>query len=218
MTTTEFLYELEKAIVAEALDSPVAAMMRLTYEIEKQLRLLLAATGQIQHYTGLSPIAALDLLAKSVVKSSFPQSLRVTIETFWVLRNEVVHGSDVRQRLALRAVDYGVQILKMLSAIPRRRYVVVHNAVEIFEDQEGRIRRPDVNGVILWTLFPGDEKEATHIFPTRRNYFAGTEVSWEWDLRGPGWGQSWYRDPMTNKIEFAWSGCLEFIGRPIDEI
>ena len=161
-------------------------MMRLSIEVDRQLRLILAVTGQLKDYTGQSPTEALDLIAKAMDESSvFPQSLRGTIEIFWSLRNDVVHG-HVGQHLTIRAVDYGLRILKMLHAIPRRSYIVVYSGMSLYSDPEGKHLRSDVQGVMLKSMGPTGGIEGYKVHPTRKEYSPGQSVSWEWDLRGPG--------------------------------
>lgn len=218
MTPPELPYGFETAILEEAVQSPSVAMMRLSIEVERQLRLILAATGQLQKYTGQSPTEALDLISKTMDEGSvFPKALRGTLEGFWGLRNDVVHG-HVGQHLTIRAVDYGLRILKMLHSIPRRSYIIVDASIPVFSDPVGRTLREDVRGVILKTMGPHGGIEGFNVHPARRVYSVGQSVSWEWDLRGPGWGETWYRNPPLGEIKLAWVGSLEFIGRPLEEI
>jgi hypothetical protein len=42
-------------------------------------------------------------------------------------------------------------------------------------------------------------------------------VTWSWDMSNV-WPESWYRDPETDTIEYAWTGSAEFAGRPLDEL
>jgi hypothetical protein len=214
MTPLELPYGFETAILEEAVQSPSVAMMRLSIEVDRQLRLILASTGQLQKYKGQSPTEALDLIAETM---SVPQALRGTIEGFWHLRNDVVHG-NVGQHLTIRAIDYGLRILKMLHSIPRRNYIVTDASMPVFSDPEGKNLRPDVKGVILKTVGPKGGIEGFAIHPARRVYSVGQSVSWEWDLRGPGWGETWYRNPPLGEMKLAWAGSLEFIGRPLEEI
>jgi hypothetical protein len=209
--------QFERDILEEAVHSPSVAMMRLSLEIDRQLRLILAVIGQLPNYTGQSPMEALDLIAKSMEPSLFPQSLRGTIENFWSLRNDVVHGSRAGQHSTMRAIDYGLRILKMLHAIPRRQYIVVAS-LPLFSDAECKNMRPDVLGVMLKTIGPRGGIEGSKVHPTRRQYLPGQSVSWEWDLQGQGWDASWYREPYSKEIAYAWSESLEFIGRPLEEI
>jgi hypothetical protein len=105
----------------------------------------------------------------------------------------------------------------MLQAIPRPAFVVVKTVV-IFSDKGCSILRPDVSGVILDHLGPHGQDFGKHIHPSRRSYLDGQSVSWEWNLGGEGWGESWYRDPVSGEIRYAWTESLEFIGRPLEEI
>ena len=115
----------KQSILEEAVQSPSVAMMRLSIEVDRQLRLILAATGPAEGLHG--PVAHRSARPHSqklwMSPQSFLKSLRGTIESFWSLRNDVVHG-HVGQHLTIRAVDYGLRILKMLHAIPRRSYIV----------------------------------------------------------------------------------------------
>jgi hypothetical protein len=214
MTPPELPYGFETAILEEAVQSPSVAMMRLSIEVDRQLRLLLAANGTLQKYTGQSPAEALDLVATTM---TVPEALRGTVEGFWKLRNDVVH-SHVGQHLTIRAVDYGLRILKMLRSIPRRSYIVMETTIPLFSDAEGKNLRPDVRGVTIRTLGPQGGIEHIRIHPTRKEYSPGQNVSWEWDLGGPGWGETWYPSMPFGTITFAWSAALEFIGRPLEEI
>jgi hypothetical protein len=218
MPPLELTSEFEKAILEEAVQSPSVAMMRLSLEIDRQLRLIVAVTGQLKDYAGQSPIEALDLIAKAMDEPSvLPQALRGTIESFWSLRNEVVHGGRIRQHLTIRAIDYGLRILKMLHSIPRRSYIVV-DTVPLLSDPAGNTLRADVRGVMLQILGIKGGIEGFKVYPTLKTYIKGQSVSWEWDMRGPGWEETWYRDPASGEIKFAWSASLEFVGRPLDEI
>jgi hypothetical protein len=207
----------KQALLRAAVGAPSGAMALLAYEIERELRLMLAATGQLHQYQGV-PIQALNLLSKTVGEFALPESLRSSVKSFYHLKHDLDHGGQPEQLIVDAAVDFGIAVLKVLHGIPRWSYVVLHNAVPIFSDLEGKNQRLDVRGVILWKISPNGQDTHPQIFPTRKHYFAGTKVSWEWDRQGPGWGESWYRDPMKRSIEFAWSGSLEFIGRPLDEI
>ena len=106
----------------------------------------------------------------------------------------------------------------MLDTNPRRSYIVTENKVLLLSDPEGKTLRSDVHGVLLQTLGPRGGIEGFKVYPTRKTFFNGQSVSWEWNLRGPEWGETWYLDPVSNEIKFAFSGSLEFIGRPLEEI
>ena len=177
----------EEKILLDAIQSPSIAMMRLSIEIDRQLRLILAAVGRLKEYSGQLPTEALDLIAKSAPQDSIPPSLREILNELWSIRNAIVHGSKQREGLVMRSVDYGLRILRMLQAIPRPAFVVVKTVV-IFSDKGCSVLRPDVSGVILDHLGPHGQDFGKHIHPSRRSYLDGQSVSWEWNLGGEGWG------------------------------
>jgi len=216
MPSIELAPGYEEKILEEAVQSPAVAMMRLSLEIDRQLRLILAAIGRLRDYTGQSPTEALDLIAKSDDRAPTTE-LRETVKAFWDLRNSVVHGTGSQQGLAMRALDYGLRIHRMLRAIPRPTYIV-SSTVFLFSDKECRILRNDVRGVLLDSFGSKGESQGRHVHPSRREYVPGKSVSWEWDLGGQGWGETWYRDPNSQEIKYAWTDSLEFIGRPLEEI
>jgi hypothetical protein len=211
----------EEKILEEAIQSPSVAMMRLSLEIDRQLRLILAVIGRLKEYYGPSPSDALDLIAKSNTGEFIPSELRDTLKNFWDLRNVVVHGGRASENLSMRSIDYGLRILRMLQAIPRPIFIVVAIVI-IFSDKMCTVPRQDVSGVILESLGQNGEKLGRHIHPSRKEYIPGQSVSWEWDMTGnpreSGWGETWYRDPDSGEIKSAWSASLEFIGRPLESI
>ncbi len=119
MASTELDPGFEEKILEEAIRSPSIAMMRLSIEIDRQLRLILAVIGRLKDYTGLSPNEALDLMETCMEGSLIPSELRDTVKNFWELRNYVVHSGGSQVGYAMRAVDYVNRILRMLQTIPR---------------------------------------------------------------------------------------------------
>jgi hypothetical protein len=217
MSSLELSPGLDEKILEQAIQSPAAAILRLSFEIDRQLRLILAVIGRLNDYTGPSPNDALDLIAMSNVKPGIPPALRDTLRNFWDLRNLLVHGRETGEGLAMRSVDYGLRILRMLQAVPRPSFVVIES-VKVFSDAACTIERPDVSGIILEHLGPNNENYGRHIHPSRKNYVQGQSVSWEWDRTGYGWGKTWHRDSESGKIKSAWGESLEFIGRPLEAL
>lgn len=212
----------EQQILEEAAASPVVAVMRLTLEIDRELRKLLAATGNLSQYQGVLP-EAIGLLERAN-GIQLPRELRDTLTQFWSLRNHVVH-SQVSEHLALRALDYGLRILKMVKSIPRYSYVVVRADFPVYANAACKPpARDDVRGVMLETFSPEGKPTGRHIFPTTKTYSPGESVSWEWNRQNEkGWGPSWYQepdpdDPGRRTIKSAWGESLEFIGRNLDDI
>lgn len=206
----------EQQILEEAAGSPVVAIMRLTIEVDRELRKLLASTGNLAEYQGEMP-EAIRLLEKGDVLK-LPRELRDSLTQFWSLRNHVVHG-QTSDHTALRALDYGLRILKMVKSIPRVSYVVRKSGIKLYEDPGGTRPREDVRGVLLETLSPEGESLRKQVFPTTKPYVPGESLSWEWNLQNKkGWGETWYRDPDTMEIKPAWSASLEFTGRDLNDI
>jgi hypothetical protein len=216
MPSLELSPGFEEKILEEAIQSPAVAMMRLSLEIDRQLRLILAVIGSLGDYVGPSPNQALDFIAIHM-KAPIPSELRDTLNDFWDLRNRVVHGPGSKQSIAMRSVDYGLRILRMVQSIPRPSFIVV-TVVTVFSDSACSIPRQDVGGVILEHLGPAGEKYGAHIHPSRKEYSQGQSVSWEWGRTGEGWGNTWYFDPRSAEIKSAWGESLEFVGRPLDQI
>jgi len=209
----------EQQLLEEAASSPVVAMMRLTLEIDRELRKLLAVTGNLARYQGEMP-EAVDLLHNL----ELPRELRDTLTQFWSLRNHVVHN-QVSEHLALRALDYGLRILRMVKSIPRHSYIVVRADIPVWPNAACiPPARPDVRGVMIETYSPEGESTGVQVFPTTKTYSGGESVSWEWNLQNKrGWGPSWYQepdplDPTKKTIKSAWGESLEFIGRNLNDI
>jgi len=212
----------EQQILEEAAASPVVAIMRLTLEIDRELRKLLAATGNLSQYQGVLP-EAIGLLERAN-GIELPRELKDTLTQFWSLRNHVVH-SQVSEHLALRALDYGLRILKMVKSIPRYSYVVVRADVPVYANSAcNPPAREDVRGVIIETFSPEGKPTGWHIFPSTKPYSPGESVSWEWNRQNEkGWGPSWYQEPDPNDpsrrtIKSAWGESLEFVGRNLEDI
>lgn len=212
----------EQHLLEEAATSPVVAIMRLTLEIDRELRKLLAAAGNLAQYDGEFPKAIALLEGGNALQ--LPRELKDTLTQFWTLRNQVVH-SQVSDHLALRALDYGLRILRMVKSIPRLSYVVVRADIPVWPNATCTPpAREDVRGVMLETLSPEGESTGRQVFPTTRRYLPGESVAWEWNLQNrKGWGQSWYqeqdpKDPGKRTIKPAWDESLEFIGRNLNEI
>jgi len=207
----------EQQILEEASASPVVAVMRLSLEIDRELRKLLAVEGRLGEYQGEMP-EAVELLQKGN-SLLLPRELKDSLTQFWSVRNTVVHGQPMPEHFALRAVDYGLRLLRIVKSIPRHSYVVTAGSLTVYKDSRCTLQRPDVRGVVLETFSPEGESVGRQIFPTTKNYTMGESVTWEWNTQNrKGWGETWYHDPDSNTIKLAWNGSLEFTGRDIDSV
>lgn len=76
----------------------------------------------------------------------------------------------------------------------------------------------DVKAVILETISPGGSRTSKRVFPTTKaSYEKGKRVTWEWNQNNT-YGEHWYKNPDTGKIEYGWGSSCEFVGRHLDEI
>jgi len=214
MPSLEVSTGFEEKTLELVVQSPAAAMMLLWSEVDRQLRLILAAVGKLESYKGQSPGEALDLIAQVVF---IPTEIRSTIDSFWRLRNMAVHGESLSSTSAVRAVDYGFRIVRMLQNIARPSLIVV-TTVPVFSDPECNRKRQGIKGVIV-DHFDTKGGYLRRVFPTRKDYSSGQSLSWEWEVNGPSFEESWYRDPESGQVKPAWRGNFsEFTGRPLEDI
>jgi len=199
----------ERGVLEGAARAPKAALMLLGSDIERELRELLAATGQLalRRYTSVPhEIARLEL----------PGHLRESVVQFWAVRSKLVHGRDAGPDDIARAIDSGLLILNAIRALPREINVVHHAGTAVYADVQGHIPRTGVKALILETTGT-DGTRRFRIFPTTRNdYVKGQRVAWEWSGKNI-FGESWYLDPDGDDIKYAWSESMEFVGRALDE-
>ena len=147
-----------------------------------------------------------------------PQSVISSVQEFQSVRNKIIHGHSTDPNDVLRAIDSGITILKAIKNIPRVSYIVYHPGVDLYADKECTKLREDVRGVILESISPAGLQREFQIFPTTRTYFKkGMQVTWEWNME-LHWDETWFHDPDTQEIKYAWTGAFEFIGRPLDEV
>jgi hypothetical protein len=208
---------LSEEIIEEAARSPHAALAHLSLIIEKEVRHLLAKTNWLSPDTGLSFDRIILYIEE---RKFFSPPLISSLRVFWDLRSAIIHEKPFDKPSddqVISAIDIGLTILKMIEAIPHEINIVYHPGVVLFLDEKAKIKLSDVVGVILDTTSPGGAKHEKRIFPTRRKYKKGQQLSWEWSFDNV-WQSTWYRDPDTKKIKQAWGSSAEFVGRPLEEI
>lgn len=133
------------------------------------------------------------------------------------MRNHILHQGDINRDDAVRALDSGLVMYKTLRALPLATRIVYHPGTTVYSDAEGTHLRPDVKAVILEEISAGGVLKHRHVLPTQQSHFAkGMHVAWEFG-HAPVWGESWYRDPDTGEITYAWTEAVEFIGRDLKE-
>lgn len=197
-------------VLQEASRSPKAALITLASGIETEVQRLVAAIGHADKRR--YPVRR--VMRDPELSHLFPPHLTISVESFWDVRNRVIHGKGTDDD-AIRAIDIGLTVLQAIQAIPRSRIEVHHPGVPVLADKEGKIVRQGVKAVILRCSHP-DEATTFRVYPTTlSNYKRGDVLSWEWKSK-PSWEQSWYADPETGEIKEAWSSSMTFVGRPLN--
>ena len=95
---------------------------------------------------------------------------------------------------------------------------IVHGMnIPLYSDGKCQQLREGVSGILLESRkMPEDTVAGYQIFPTTRTHFKiGMRAAWEWNLNQV-WGETWYLDPTTKEIQFAWSSAGEFVGQSLD--
>ncbi len=89
--------------------------------------------------------------------------------------------------------------------------------VPLYSDPGCQQRRPDMTAVILDARqHPGNVFAGDTIHPTSPNLFKeGAQVIFVYS-RNSVCDESWYRNPETNEITYAWTGSRELIGRMVE--
>jgi hypothetical protein len=202
-------------ILREAATAPKVALMDLSGEIDRELRNLLLSTGW--HTEMRTPSSNLKQELEALVqKGVLTESISGSATLFRDVRHKLVHSSESNEDAILSAIDSGLTILRALRAIPHESHFVKVVDVPVYEDEGGTKPRADVKGVILRSVSPAGVRETIRIFPTtKRNYVVGMQVGWEWNMDRIV-NTSWYRDPDSNEIKFAWHESLEFTGNPLE--
>lgn len=203
-------------VIARAVRTPKTALLDLTVELERAMRLLLARTGHISEDS-----RSLRGLAEAVAEAvNLPNGTLDALSRFREIRNKIVHAESETFTAdeILRAIDSGLTILRILTAIATERNVVYRPGVDLYADATCTEKRAGVTGVILETSSPGGAIKTHRIFPTTLTHFEmGNEVAWEWNT-ARHWDASWYRDPSTGETRIAFLGSAEFVGRHLCDI
>lgn len=96
--------------------------------------------------------------------------------------------------------------------------VVYQTKVPLYSDPECKNLRAGVFGIILETRQkPINVLAGYSIHPTTCTHFKhGMHVIRQYS-RNSSYGESWYRDPDTNEVRYAWTESAELLGRSLDD-
>jgi hypothetical protein len=208
-------FESDEPILRAATTSPRAALMLLSAELEREMRHLLATGG---HLTG--QLANLRQMSQELVRvAGLPRETLEAMTEFTRIRNRIVHGQpDVSDQEILRAIDIGLTLLRAVRSLPRERHVVAHPGAKVFSDASGTEERSDVWAVLLDVDRSDGSGTERRVYPTTlRKYRVGEQVSFDWNM-DQTWGESWYRDPSSGELLYAWRTSAEFVGKPLESL
>jgi len=202
-------------VLAVIPNSPKAALVLLSAEIEREVRRLLWSSGWFQGVGQATVRKSIEhLMELGVLTPKLAESVR----DFLDIRNRLVHGRGVTEDEIVRGIDIGLTILRAILAIPAELNHVYDPGIDVFEDPQCLRLRPGIKAVVLETTSPDRSKKTLRFFPTTRtDYQKGQRVSWEWNPRHIVL-QSWVHRPDTGVIDEAWTQAAEFVGRNLDEI
>jgi hypothetical protein len=198
-------------IYEEAARSPKVALMALSALIDRRSHEVLASSQEPEHWEQAT-------LGQKLHRLDLSPDLRLAAAAFQEVRARIVHGHEATDEDALRAIDIGVTLLRTIDRLPHGLHYVVEPSVECFEDANGERPFTDFHGVLLEPVPQTQGKIHLHAFPTTRDHFRkGKPVSWEWN-RFVRYPEAWYRDPRDGEIKYGWTGALEFVGRPLEDL
>ncbi len=196
----------------KAVSSLSSALLLTAGYIEREIKELLATNGLLINYL-VPPQGARILEDRKLISTS----LREAIDTFFSIRNSVVH-TTATDTLTAEVVTSGIGILEVLQSIPRSKHEIIRAEVSLFSDPNGSVPVLDATGVMLRGIDEHDRpSHLIQIFPTTRPMRVGSFVSWEWD-GSKSWGRTWFRNPDNNEINTAWSSSAEFVGRDLSAL
>jgi hypothetical protein len=207
----------EREVLKAAEISPELGVIRLSSILERETRRLAATLGQLRQRGRWAPPALARIL---VEKGHLPDHVTKSLQLFWDLRNQIVHGHAPNKDLnILRVLDIGLVLLRTIKSIPHEINVVYSTDVKLYSDPECIHQIEDAKGLVLETTSSDKTKVFKRIFPTiqPKYYQVGQKVTWEWNLSRV-WAETWYRDPDTNEKKKAWDSAGEFTGRHIEDV
>jgi len=105
---------------------------------------------------------------------------------------------------------------EVVDSVPRIPFKVIYAEIPFFRDSQCQEEVEDARIAILLALDPEDQIIEQDIVPTTKEYKKGDYVTMDLDSKQL-WEESWYKNPVTGKIEKAWEIHVNFIGHRISE-
>jgi hypothetical protein len=104
----------------------------------------------------------------------------------------------------------------VVDKVPSVPFKVISTGIPFYRDRECKRAVEDAQITILQALDPEDPVLEQELVPTTLTYKEGDYVTMNLDSKKL-WEESWYRDPLTGKIEKAWEIHVNFVGDRISE-
>lgn len=187
-------------IVDLSATEPLAALLKLSQTIEKELKVLAVSTAVLRDNQRTTPRQLIRLMAS---KNILPPHTVESLDQFWAVRNKIIHESvEISHNTIFRVLDIGLQLLRTLRQVAVELITVYHPDLPIYKDEDCIDEYEQVKGIILHYISPGTEM--TKIWPVRKNvdFQKGDYVTKDWDCNYQ-WGQAWYIDPDTGEKKLA---------------
>ncbi|HEX3034769.1 MAG TPA: hypothetical protein VHT73_06475 [Thermodesulfobacteriota bacterium] len=156
----------EREVLEAAKVNPELGIIKLSSILEREIRVLAGSLGQLGQQRR---IPATQLFRLLVDKGYLPVHTTKSLQIFWDLRNQIVHGYAPRDaHNVLKVLDIGLVLLKTIKSIPHEVNIVYLSGVNLYSDPECTNMVEGAKGLILETISPGKAEVFKRIFPTTR--------------------------------------------------
>jgi hypothetical protein len=200
--------DVEAHILDLAAKDKQAALMRLAIEIEKEV-LLLHGTLGLRNQFKVGNFR--DVVNQLVKHGALSKEMQHGLMEFWNVRNQIAHARLTDDSILTSALGSGIRLLRLIKAIPRPRYTIIHPSVPVYRDKACKEPITETCGVIIETT-ETDGRKIRMIYPAGREFVAGEIVGWDWDMDRV-YGEAFYRSPDSGEITLAWSSSAAFVGQ-----
>lgn len=215
-TAGEKAVDIREKVLVEAARSPASALLFLKYKIEMATRELHASAGFLEN-RGAVPLA--EMIREMGNEGYIPRVLIQSAESFLSVCDKIVDVPlSSGDGVLMSAIYSGLAILDAIQSVPHEKRFVAHVGVTAYSDPNCTKARADVTVVLLDARRSDGSSAGRSAHPTTsKNLVVGKPVSWEWNLQRL-YGETWYRDPISNEIQYGWGGSAEFVGRTLDQL
>jgi len=155
------------------------------------------------------------VLAVLIEREMVSRSALTSYTTLRSLRNQVAHNWT-NVDVSSEALDSARELLKFFDDLPRVRILIKECGLSIYKDSAGLIPYEAMTGVRIVAVSPNGVEGDSYVYPTKKNYYSGTEVTWEWEMNLEP--QPMYFREINGRAVKAWDGSNLFSGRTLDEV